>query len=599
MSKENITKGMNLKVGNLDLASLPDALIPDATNLTQSLVQPPLIVATPPSDAGRGLIRIGNREIRHYSGDKKPLHYLVSRDNGLTWSDEEVPQSYPPNFGGVTKESPAFTCNPNTNEFLRIQPVEDFIFVSKGGLDGSWFTATIDGMWSGEWDKKHGDLLSLSGILRSPLFIDNGKRLLVPSHEMRKGIEVHISEDGGLKWHKSKSVVNAPRHQAGGEHKGVRWYNAGAEASIVELEGGKLWMLFRTSQDQHYQSFSTDKGETWSEGEPSHFFGTLTMPTIGKLKDGRLLMLWTNTQALPELETAVDDMWEDVFTNRDSHHAAISSDNGKTWIGFRELILDEHRNRSDYATFGGPEDRGKHQSEFVQLDDNRVLVSIGQHRNHRRLVIVDMRWLAEKSRTSTFEDGLNDWTHHTYIPVIKGHASYNRKSSALLIAHPEKPGAKVMKIAFLDDPELMNEKTGADYRQGGATWNFPNGEIGRVYLRLQLPEGSGGARFSIADRLFNACDADITLHALYTIRLSIGETFGSETLRADTWYDFGIHWNGVTKGSTAEILLNNKPVGTLPLNYESPNGASYLHMISTANETDAGLLVETVSACVE
>ena len=45
---------------------------------------------------------------------------------------------------------------------------------------------------------------------------------------------------------------------------------------------------------------------------------------------------------------------------------------------------------SGYATLDGPEDRGKHQSEMVQLDKNRILISLGQHKNHRRLVIVDL-----------------------------------------------------------------------------------------------------------------------------------------------------------------------------------------------------------------
>ncbi len=576
------------------------ALIAPCAVVAQQAAQAPVIVATPPSDAGRGLVRVSATEIRHYSGDKKPLHYLVSRDNGLTWKDEPAPASYPPNFGGVPKESPAFAQNPLTKEFMRIQPAGDHVFISQGGLDGKWLAVTKDGKLTEDWatgDRKN--LITLGGILRSPLFIDNGKRVLVPGHSMRRGSEVNYSDDGGLTWRKSKTVVSAPPHRPGGEHAGARWYNAGVEASIVELKDGKLWMLTRTSQDRYYESFSTDRGETWSKGEPSRFFGTLTMPTVGKLKDGRLIALWTNTHALPELKTAVKDQWEDVFTNRDSHHAAISSDNGKTWTGFREIILDEHRNRSDYANFGGSEDRGKHQSEFIQLDDNRLLLSVGQHKNHRRLMILDTRWLYEKSRVCTFADGLDSWTHHTYIPVIKGHSSYNRKPAAELVDNPGKPGAKAMRIGFLDDPSLVNEKSGADYRRGGATWNFPNGERGRADIAFRLGRDSAGMRLSLADRLFNACDADIAPYALYTLKLAPGEKIGSETLRADTPYHLGVKWNGVNKGSSAEIFLNDRRVATLPINAPSPNGASYLHFVTLAEKPDSGALVEAVAARVE
>lgn len=123
--------------------------------------------------------------------------------------------------------------------------------------------------------------------------------------------------------------------------------------------------------------FSKDYGETWSKPEPSRFFGTLTMNTLGRLDDGTIVSLWTNTMALPENATAGNGTWEDVFTNRDSHHIAMSGDEGKTWYGFREIILDEHRNHPGYATLDGPEDRGKHQSEMVQLDKTASLFPWG------------------------------------------------------------------------------------------------------------------------------------------------------------------------------------------------------------------------------
>lgn len=106
-------------------------------------------------------------------------------------------------------------------------------------------------------------------------------------------------------------------------------------------------------------------------------FGTLTMNTLGRLDDGTIVSLWTNTMALPENATAGNGTWEDVFTNRDSHHIAMSGDEGKTWYGFREIILDEHRNHPGYATLDGPEDRGKHQSEMVQLDKTASLFPWG------------------------------------------------------------------------------------------------------------------------------------------------------------------------------------------------------------------------------
>lgn len=134
-------------------------------------------------------------------------------------------------------------------------------------------------------------------------------------------------------------TVLLPPDMKPGPHQGVRWFNNAVEATVLEMKDGTLWALARTSQDQAWQAFSKDYGETWSKPEPSRFFGTLTMNTLGRLDDGTIVSLWTNTMALPENATAGNGTWEDVFTNRDSHHIAMSGDEGKTWYGFREIIL--------------------------------------------------------------------------------------------------------------------------------------------------------------------------------------------------------------------------------------------------------------------
>lgn len=114
-------------------------------------VPEPEVVATPPADAGRGLIRVDSREIRHYSGTRKEPDYLVSRDNGKTWEMKAAPAGYPPNYGGIPKESPAIVRNPLTREFIRVQPIGGFVFLSRGGLDGKWLAVTNDGKLEEDW----------------------------------------------------------------------------------------------------------------------------------------------------------------------------------------------------------------------------------------------------------------------------------------------------------------------------------------------------------------------------------------------------------------------------------------------------------------
>lgn len=572
-------------------------------------VDAPKVVGTPPADGGRGLVRHSANEIRHYSGAKgeKGRQYLVSKDNGLTWTTATAPKSYPLNYGGHAKEAPAIERNPLTGEYIRVQKINGIVFLSEGGLDGKWGAVTKDGQLDFNWQNgDKGKYIKLGGLLRNPTFVNGGKRIVVPGHG--NGTHIHISDDGGLTWTRSKDTIRVPAHEIGGVHKGQRWQNLGVEGSIVELKDGRLWIVVRTSQDQHWESFSKDYGETWSPAQPSRFYGTLTMPYTGRLKDGRLLALWTNTTALPECYRS-NRQWcqenglkarggEDAFTNRDSHHAAISHDEGKTWIGFREVIVDEIRNASDYATRHGSEDRAKHQSEMEQLDAHRVLISLGQHPEHRRLMVMDTRWLYERDRAWRAEEGLDDWTIHTYIPRVKGHCAYNRKPSASLVDHK---GSQAMLIKRLNDKDLVNETYKVNYEKAGATWNFPNGTEGIFSMQFTMNKGSEGTQVSLVDRLFNAVDETVEQFAMYTLKLKPGMKAGTTTLEAGKSYQLTLKWQGVSgKQAKCEVFINNgrRPVAVLPLKNPSPNGISYIHLISTAEKEDTGILIESVKAKV-
>lgn len=576
----------------------------------EATYEEPKIVGVPPSDAGRGLVRISDKEIRHYSGTRADVaDYLVSEDNGLTWTMKKAPQSYPKNYGGIPKESPAIVENPNKpGEFIRVQPINGFVFISEGGIDGTWRAVTKDGKLESNWKDEavRKNLLTLEGIMRTPLYVKNGKRIIIPYHVMANGTKFHISDDGGKTWRKSKGTIVSPRHEVKAPHQGVRWFNNAVEATVVELKGGKLWALVRTSMDQAWESYSADGGDTWSKAEPSRFFGTLTMNTLARLQDGALVSLWTNTMALPENAKAGNGRWEDVFTNRDSHHIAMSKDNGKTWYGFREIIIDEHRNHPQYATLNGPEDRGKHQSEVIELDEKRLLISLGQHKNHRRLVIVDRKWVEATGRKSqTGCDMETQWTTHTYIPKKAGHCSYNRKNSVSLVPDPADASRQVMQIRFLDDDSLINRDANVDYRNGGATWNFPNGVEGRIEFRIRVAEGSqtaeSGVQVSLTDRLFNACDVTTKDYALFTFPIKLSPkphilVKGKKAaLNPNDWNKVMMVW----KDTKCKVLLNGKAVGIIDMVNKSPNGASYIHFISTGNSPDSCILLDSVRASVK
>ncbi len=330
------------------------------------------------------------------------------------------------------------------------------------------------------------------------------------------------------------------------------------------------------------------------------------MNTLARLSDGAIVSLWTNTMPMPETATAGNGVWEDVFTNRDSVHIAMSNDDGKTWYGFREIILDEHRAHPEYATFNGKEDRGKHQSEVIELDKNRLLISTGQHKSHRRLIIVDRRWVAAKSRsTQTGKDLDKEWTTHTFIPQKAGHCSYNRKPSVQLVPAPDEPNKRVLQIKRLDDKTLVNEKAKVDYRNGGATWNFPNGETGQIKFNFRVAPGAqaadSGLQVSLTDRLFNACDTTTKDYALFTFPIKLKPkphlVIGDKKVpfSADEWHNVTITW----KGDAASVSLDKKKAGAHKMVNTSHNGVRYNHSIRAGTQDEAAVLIDRVAAKVK
>ena len=563
----------------------------------------PVWVGRPPSDAICGLVRLENGEVRHYDYGYDPtpeIHhhpdflatsYIFSRDQGFTWQSQKVP----PGHYGADARSPV------SGEYMRLHTKTDGVYVikTKGGIDGEW---TMRRVWE---TPIRGPEVNLT---RALVFIRGGKRVLSPWSTMKRfGVPSYqvgtiYSDDDGETWQHS-NLVEAPAHEPNERDKSVRWQNGGTEPTVIDLKDGRVWMLIRTSLDYHYQSFSADGGATWSPAEPSPFYGTITNPTIGRLQDGRLLFLWNNTLPLPEFvkneftapfiqQSAADGNGEDVFTNRDALHAAISDDEGKTWRGFREVLLNSNRNDSRYGETGGM-DRSVHQPQFVQVDAGRVLVSTGQHWLHRSLFLFDPDWLLETKRSSDFSNGLDDWSVHGYLKGIRGHCALNRYESSTLIPHPDKSKSRVLQVS-------NGGRASAIFPRGGATWNFPMATTGTVETRLRLSSAFGGARISLLDRWVNPTDPTTpTLAMCYLDIAADGTTNTGAKLTAGQWHTLTLHWSGTVKDTRCEIQLDGKPTST-PLTFQRPakHGVSYIHYQSTSEAADKGLLIESVKANV-
>jgi len=95
------------------------------------------------------------------------------------------------------------------------------------------------------------------------------------------------------------------------------------EHMIVELKDKSLWMLVRTSYGIG-ESFSYDKGRTWTMGRPSGIQGPGSRFFIRRLKSGNLLLI---------------NHYEFKDKIRSHMTALLSEDDGKSWK--YKLLLDE------------------------------------------------------------------------------------------------------------------------------------------------------------------------------------------------------------------------------------------------------------------
>ena len=540
----------------------------------------PVEVAVPDADAWNNLCVMPDGEIRIYGHYKKKnvfdrdarRCYLASVDGGLSWKRHLVEGRF--TLG-------ASTYVPYLNKYVAVKDC---------GYEGSFLLVgdTPD-------DENPMRMLITAdsiGEVGTVFPMRSRDRVIVVAHEKRPSLHptaffaVLYYADGDLRDWKRVPMPAVPFYKPATGHTGVRWQQNSRENTIEELENGRLMMITRTALDYHYVCYSDDSGETWSEQAPSVFHSTGTMPRLKRLSDGRIVFLWCNTRPLPELDDA-DGVWEDVFTNRDANHIAITEDEGLTWRGYRELALNPHRNAADFRSLGGPEegrDKSVHQFEALELPYGKLMVFYGQNYPCRRAVILDLKWLYETSRKEDFLHGLGSVSVQGYVKSVLGcfrgtpdapldcvgHCAYNRVSSALLVPDPEDNVSEALHICRTDDPRLVSNL-------GGAVWNFPIAKKGSVKLRLHV-EGTG-VRVSLLDQWLNPCDEDVKQVASFSAPITSG-MLDSKRLYSEVQFDFDC-----VEG-TISTYINDKFQSRVRLHGTHPNGLCYLHIQSAATAPD-------------
>ncbi len=174
------------------IKGLMTALALSVGQLLATGAEPRVLDAIPPSDAGRGLVRVNDKEIRHYGGHAKQggtVPYIVSTDNGETWTKAMAGDKFPKKWGGIMKEAAATVYLPKCKKYMMVQPINGYIFMADS-LDGEWVASPKDGkkfITSDVWSKDQSMLYKPPGfIFRNPLELSNG-RIIIPMHGSGSG----------------------------------------------------------------------------------------------------------------------------------------------------------------------------------------------------------------------------------------------------------------------------------------------------------------------------------------------------------------------------------------------------------------------------
>ncbi len=571
---------------------------------TSKLPFSPTFVATPPANAFRSLWRAPDGSIHSHGflgTAKSPegIITLASNDEGLTWTQNPFTIKRTED-----KEDPFHTYIPTS---LKQDPTT-----------GDWL-AIMDGKepyltrWKGDpWEvtpttQKITDRALI--MMRPPIFIRDGSRIIAAGHNhsfnpLGGWTSIYHSDNGGVTW-QDAHLEKVPDHSITPPHLGLRWQNPGVEPTIVELKDGRLWCLLRTSLDRHYESYSEDGGASWSRLRPSPFWGTITMKTFHRLPDGRLMLIWTNATPLPETPHHTREQgkkdWEtgrqEAFTNRDTLHAALSYDEGKTWVGFREILRNRLRNAPDFGTshggVGPSNDRSVHQSQVIDIKDERVLIQAGQHPALRSLLIMHPDWLLEKQQADDFSQGLDAWHVQQFKAGVVGHCAYNRQSGAILVPNPSNPDQQVLSLKHIPDDSLISSPQ-------GALWNFPVGRSGTLKTSVYLPSGSKGGVIALNDRWLAPIDDQVRTVAPLLIQIQEDGTIQDTTIRLtpDTWHSLEISWS--YEDESAQITLDGQS-SHLAFTHSPilPHGFSYLHLQSSLESDEDGFLIGPVSVQVD
>jgi len=549
----NIRTGSLLALALLIIVSTAQA---EAPRSVQDIHAPTIIRESPANEAK--LVRLPDDSLRIYfihRPEGRELRSISSTDGGLTWSEEKTEFPLP----GEAYYAVHAVVDDQGEVQLAFHIREQGELGYRGRHYNLWHTKTLDGR--SRWTEPKQFFEGYVGSMRGMIQTRSGRLLLpvaiaVPEREQPPGegvidhgwndAVVFHSDDRGDTWTLGPARLRIPQDNT----RGLTRYG-GVEPNIIQLADGRIWMLIRTKNGHLWESFSPD-GIEWSDAKPSKLISSDSPASLARLRDGRIVILFNACQKW-------DDPKSYAIGGREVLHAAISSDEGKTWQGMREILRDGHG--------AGKGDRGTAYGEVLETADGKLLAVSGQGEGRRAVIMLDPKWLLERQASDDFAHGDRDWT------------MYDAEGAAVA-DHPDDRQRRALHI----------RRTNVEL-PAAAVWNFPTGASGELKLRIRMNDSAAPAIIALTDHFSIAGDTKAHEHAVYRVELN------RPALPPGKWHDVTIAWQ---PNAPAIVKINGSEHGRLDPLRKTDLHISYLRLMSGSDAIDEnGFTIERVEVQID
>ena len=288
-------------------------------------------------------LRYGEKDMSqwhpHYA--RTVIAKVLSRDGGKTWSEPAV--MFESNTGfNASHAAERRLANGElgaTYQRINAKPVEqwdranwirsirsaDKVFRYSSDEGKTWSKEIPISPSTGYWTSAHDRLLVLSsGRLLQPLHCN---RDFFDGKSDRFESRVAYSDDNGRTWKLSADWLAVTDLAPG--YIG-RYKSNFQEVAIAERADGSVFMIGRTSAGRLYWSESRDRGATWTKPTPSSLLSPESPANVARLPGSDDLVLIWNSQCVSDQNTHIGQ--------RLTLASTVSSDGGKTWGDYREII---------------------------------------------------------------------------------------------------------------------------------------------------------------------------------------------------------------------------------------------------------------------